>query len=104
MLALGLFVTLIQIIRIFTISKLVSYTNSYSIVVWSIVEINLGVCRSHGLGLLKKNMLIISSYQGCCLLHPFLCSTVSIRSGQDVQLEESNIGSPKLRHENEHLA
>jgi hypothetical protein len=43
MLAIGLFITLIQTIRIFTISKLASYTNSYSIVVWSIVEINLGV-------------------------------------------------------------
>ncbi|KAL2003384.1 hypothetical protein VTN02DRAFT_4120 [Thermoascus thermophilus] len=40
---LGFFVTVIQIIRIFTIKNLKSYTNSEPIVIWSIVEISLGV-------------------------------------------------------------
>ncbi|KAL2008122.1 hypothetical protein VTN00DRAFT_8104 [Thermoascus crustaceus] len=40
---LGFFVTVIQIIRIFTIKNLKSYTNSEAIVIWSIVEISLGV-------------------------------------------------------------
>ncbi|KAI9713050.1 MAG: hypothetical protein M1820_001035 [Bogoriella megaspora] len=42
-LALGLFITIIQIIRIFRIADLKSYTNSAAIIEWSIVEVNLGV-------------------------------------------------------------
>ncbi|EMC98971.1 hypothetical protein BAUCODRAFT_45393, partial [Baudoinia panamericana UAMH 10762] len=41
--ALGFFVSIIQIIRMRTIAKLVHYTDSQSIIIWSIVEINLGV-------------------------------------------------------------
>ncbi|KAK3655408.1 hypothetical protein LTR22_010293 [Elasticomyces elasticus] len=41
--ALGFFVSIIQIIRIRTISKLQNYTDSEPIIIWSIVEINLGV-------------------------------------------------------------
>ncbi|KAJ9602386.1 hypothetical protein H2200_013241 [Cladophialophora chaetospira] len=40
---LGFFITVIQIIRIFTIKSLKTYTDSESIVIWSAVEINLGV-------------------------------------------------------------
>lgn len=43
MFALGFFVTVIQIVRIFTIANLKTYTNSNAIINWSIVEINLGV-------------------------------------------------------------
>lgn len=42
--ALGFFITVIQIIRIFTIKALKTYTDSEPIVVWSSVEISLGVC------------------------------------------------------------
>lgn len=41
--ALGFFVTIIQCIRIQTISALSTYTDSQPIIEWSIVEINLGV-------------------------------------------------------------
>ncbi|TKA61916.1 hypothetical protein B0A55_11312 [Friedmanniomyces simplex] len=41
--ALGFFVSIIQIIRVRTIAKLVHYTDSEPIIIWSIVEINLGV-------------------------------------------------------------
>ncbi|KAK4892078.1 hypothetical protein LTR27_009428 [Elasticomyces elasticus] len=41
--ALGFFVSIIQIIRVRTISKLQNYTDSEPIIIWSIVEINLGV-------------------------------------------------------------
>ncbi|OOF91220.1 hypothetical protein ASPCADRAFT_134625 [Aspergillus carbonarius ITEM 5010] len=40
---LGFFITIIQIIRIFTIKNLQSYTDSQPIVIWSDVEISLGV-------------------------------------------------------------
>ncbi|KAL2216001.1 hypothetical protein M432DRAFT_647162 [Thermoascus aurantiacus ATCC 26904] len=40
---LGFFVTVIQIIRIFTIKNLKSYTNSEAIVIWSAIEISVGV-------------------------------------------------------------
>lgn len=43
--ALGFFVTVIQVIRIFTISRLRNYADSQPIVIWSIVEISLAVCR-----------------------------------------------------------
>ena len=39
----GLFVTVIQIIRVFTIANLKNYTDSNAIVSWSAVEINLGI-------------------------------------------------------------
>ncbi|KAI9933981.1 hypothetical protein ASPWEDRAFT_105046 [Aspergillus wentii DTO 134E9] len=41
--ALGFFVTIIQIIRVFTIKKLQTYTDSEPIVIWSVIEISLGV-------------------------------------------------------------
>lgn len=41
--ALGFFVTIIQIIRIFTIKNLKTYTDSQPIVLWSVIEISLGV-------------------------------------------------------------
>ncbi|KAL4898679.1 hypothetical protein BDV59DRAFT_167334 [Aspergillus ambiguus] len=41
--ALGFFVTIIQIIRIFTIKNLKTYTDSQPIVIWSDIEISLGV-------------------------------------------------------------
>ncbi|PWY94516.1 integral membrane protein [Aspergillus sclerotioniger CBS 115572] len=41
--ALGFFITIIQIIRIFTIKNLKTYTDSQPIVLWSSVEIGLGV-------------------------------------------------------------
>ncbi|KAL4804419.1 hypothetical protein BDV18DRAFT_162181 [Aspergillus unguis] len=43
---LGLFVTIIQVIRILTIKNLKNYTNSEPIIVWSTVEISLGVIIS----------------------------------------------------------
>ncbi|KAH8431438.1 putative integral membrane protein (Pth11) [Aspergillus melleus] len=44
--ALGFFITVIQIIRIFTIKALETYTDSEPIVMWSSVEISLGVIIS----------------------------------------------------------
>ncbi|RHZ59823.1 putative integral membrane protein (Pth11) [Aspergillus thermomutatus] len=44
--ALGFFVTVIQIIRIFTIKNLKTYTDSQPIVLWSVIEISLGVLIS----------------------------------------------------------
>ncbi|GIK06360.1 hypothetical protein Aspvir_002008 [Aspergillus viridinutans] len=44
--ALGFFVTIIQIIRIFTIKNLKTYTDSQGIVLWSVIEISLGVIIS----------------------------------------------------------
>ncbi|PLB49360.1 hypothetical protein P170DRAFT_182674 [Aspergillus steynii IBT 23096] len=44
--AVGFFITVIQIIRIFTIKALQTYTDSEPIVVWSSVEISLGVIVS----------------------------------------------------------
>ncbi|KAL5363007.1 hypothetical protein BJX96DRAFT_177689 [Aspergillus floccosus] len=41
--ALGFFVTIIQILRIFTIKNLKTYTDSQPIVLWSTIEISLGV-------------------------------------------------------------
>ncbi|KAJ6132301.1 hypothetical protein N7471_007516 [Penicillium samsonianum] len=41
--ALGFFVTVIQIIRIFTVRDLKTFTDSKNIVIWSCVEISLGV-------------------------------------------------------------
>ncbi|KAL3481552.1 hypothetical protein BJX99DRAFT_253476 [Aspergillus californicus] len=43
---LGFFVTIIQIIRIFTISNLATYTDSEPIIIWSTVETSLGVMIS----------------------------------------------------------
>lgn len=43
MFATGFFVTVIQIIRIFTIKNLQSYTDSAAIIIWSAIEISLGV-------------------------------------------------------------
>jgi len=39
LIGLGFFVTIIQIIRIFTIANLADYTNSEPIISWSIVEL-----------------------------------------------------------------
>lgn len=44
--ALGFFVTVIQVIRIFTISRLRNYADSQPIVIWSIVEISLATMIS----------------------------------------------------------
>ncbi|KAJ5663647.1 hypothetical protein N7507_004378 [Penicillium longicatenatum] len=44
--ALGFFVTVIQVIRIFTVKALVTYTDSKNIVIWSCVEVSLGVIIS----------------------------------------------------------
>ncbi|CAG8899712.1 unnamed protein product [Penicillium egyptiacum] len=41
--ALGFFVTVIQVIRIFTVKDLTTYTDSKNIVIWSCVETSLGV-------------------------------------------------------------
>ncbi|KAL4802501.1 hypothetical protein BDV18DRAFT_163903 [Aspergillus unguis] len=43
---LGFFVTIIQIIRIFTVANLETYANSEPIIIWSDVEISLGVIIS----------------------------------------------------------
>ncbi|KAL4955571.1 hypothetical protein BDW69DRAFT_182415 [Aspergillus filifer] len=43
---LGFFVTIIQIIRIFTVANLETYANSESIIIWSDAEISLGVIIS----------------------------------------------------------
>jgi hypothetical protein len=43
--ALGFFVTVIQIIRILTVWDLKTYTDSKNIVIWSCVEISLGVSK-----------------------------------------------------------
>ncbi|RMJ24322.1 hypothetical protein PHISP_04796 [Aspergillus sp. HF37] len=45
--ALGFFITAIQIVRIFTISSLKTYTDSQAIVLWSNIEIGLGVSVHH---------------------------------------------------------
>lgn len=47
---LGFFVTVIQIIRIFTVKDLKTYTDSKNIVIWSCVEISLGVRLKRVLG------------------------------------------------------
>ncbi|CEJ57789.1 hypothetical protein PMG11_06469 [Penicillium brasilianum] len=44
--ALGFFVTIIQIIRIFTVKDLKTYTDSKNIVIWSCIEVSLGVIVS----------------------------------------------------------
>ncbi|KAJ5355019.1 uncharacterized protein N7496_012231 [Penicillium cataractarum] len=44
--ALGFFVTVIQIIRIFTVKDLKTYTDSKNIVIWSCIEVSLGVIVS----------------------------------------------------------
>lgn len=41
--ALGFFVTIIQIIRIFTVKNLKTYTDSKPIIMWSVVEISIAV-------------------------------------------------------------
>lgn len=41
--ALGFFVTIIQIIRIFTVKNLKTYTDSKPIIIWSVVEISIAV-------------------------------------------------------------
>ncbi|KAK2808977.1 hypothetical protein FQN50_004251 [Emmonsiellopsis sp. PD_5] len=40
--ALGFFVTVIQVIRIFSIKSLQTYTDSQAIVIWSVIEVSLG--------------------------------------------------------------
>ncbi|KAJ5608856.1 hypothetical protein N7528_009423 [Penicillium herquei] len=44
--ALGFFVTIVQVIRILTVKDLKNYTDSKNIVIWSLVEISLGVVVS----------------------------------------------------------
>ncbi|KAJ5512517.1 hypothetical protein N7463_002069 [Penicillium fimorum] len=41
--ALGFFVTVVQIIRVFTVRDLKTYTDSKNIVIWSCIEVSLGV-------------------------------------------------------------
>ena len=41
--ALGIFITIIQIIRIQTVNRLVNYTDSAPLIMWSTVESNLGI-------------------------------------------------------------
>lgn len=41
--ALGFFITAIQVIRMFTIANLKSYTDSHAIIMWSVLEVSLGV-------------------------------------------------------------
>ena len=41
--SLGLFITIIQIIRILTIKSLANYTDSSQLIMWSMVENNLGI-------------------------------------------------------------
>ena len=41
--ALGFFVTIIQIIRIFTVKNLKTYTDSKPIIIWSVIEISVAV-------------------------------------------------------------
>lgn len=43
MFATGFFVTIIQIIRIFSIKNLTSYTDSATVIMWSVIEISLGI-------------------------------------------------------------
>lgn len=49
MVALGLFITLTQFFRIFTIKKLVAINDSSSVISWSTIEINIGVRTPHAL-------------------------------------------------------
>ncbi|KAJ5875160.1 uncharacterized protein N7473_012507 [Penicillium subrubescens] len=65
--ALGFFVTIIQIIRIFTVKDLKTYTDSKNIVIWSCVEVSLGVIVSciptYG-PLFKAFASTVNSYRG----------------------------------------
>jgi hypothetical protein len=83
--ALGFFVTIIQIIRIFTIKDLKTYTDSQPIVLWSVIEISLGV----GLPIPYLNFT--------ALLHPLHClhspASRSLRSLIDDQVIISCIPS-----------
>ena len=47
MFALGFFVTIIQIIRIFSVKNLKNVTDSQGLIVWSVVEVSLGVYILH---------------------------------------------------------
>lgn len=49
--ALGFFVTIIQIIRIFSVKNLKTYTDSKNLILWSIVEVSLGVSQVPSLSL-----------------------------------------------------
>lgn len=63
--ALGLFVTIIQIIRIFTVKDLKTYTDSKNIVIWSCVEISLGVRKYRPRKRVRRcgtNQLVRSSF------------------------------------------
>lgn len=48
--ALGFFVTIIQIIRIFTVKNLKTYTDSKPIIIWSVIEISVAVRLSLSIG------------------------------------------------------
>jgi hypothetical protein len=43
LLALGIFITIIQVIRIRTVKNLANYLDSASLIMWSAVENNLGI-------------------------------------------------------------
>ncbi|CAG7966930.1 unnamed protein product [Penicillium salamii] len=45
--ALGFFVTIIQIARIFQVKNLKVVTDSEKLIIWSIIEVSLGVCHFH---------------------------------------------------------
>lgn len=69
--ALGFFVTVIQIFRIFTVKDLKTYTDSKNIVIWSCVEISLGVRLEPVLGLTQGTGKL-TDVLGHRLVHPNL--------------------------------
>lgn len=79
MLALGLFVTLTQAFRIFTIANLKSYTDSFAIVVWSIIEINVGVSVSTSSSLLRYQRKLTRLTTDLPRLHPILRASLPLR-------------------------
>ena len=44
--ALGFFITVIQVVRMNYVKNLKTWTDSYDIILWSNIELNLGVCRA----------------------------------------------------------
>lgn len=69
--ALGFFVTVIQIFRIFTVKDLKTYTDSKNIVIWSCVEISLGVRLEPVLGWMRRTGKL-TNVLGHRLMHPNL--------------------------------
>lgn len=74
--ALGFFVTIVQFIRIFTVKDLKTYTDSKNIVLWSLVEVSLGVSPLFIADLWSlrtaSRKLNIETCSGRCLLHSHL--------------------------------